>query len=188
MRWINFIFAFPYTLLVSYPYVLFFSIFAARGLRIESDGTLTAEWRDWVTRTRKRRSGPPRPIWVYSTTLGHGVIFQRRCRPEAGRAASETWGHEFVHVRQTEDLMAISFLVGVVVAAVTGNWILSLALWTAGGAFQAVWFVTAGLRYGWTLDGVYKQSEHERSAYAQTDRWMTGRSWLQVENEVKKRN
>ena len=103
-------------------------------------------------------------------------------------SASETWGHEFVHVRQTEDLMAISFLVGVVVAAVTGNWILSLALWTAGGAFQAVWFVTAGLRYGWTLDGVYKQSEHERSAYAQTDRWMTGRSWLQVENEVKKRN
>lgn len=157
-RWINFALALPYTLLVSYPLILILCIFAARGLRMERDGTLTAEWRHWVVCKRDGK----KPLWRWSTTVGHIIVFQPGLRLiTQSLEATSVRDHEGVHVLQTEDLMAIAFLIGVVVTVVTGNWILGLSLWASGGLWQSVWFLTSGLRYGWTLEGVYRQSEHE---------------------------
>lgn len=215
IRCINFLFTLPYTLLVSYPFVLIFhsvgwigDLFRGAiktrkpedGLRMESDGTLTGVWAEWITRSR----GTKPPLWRWSTTLGHGIMFQPGLRPargyrvEGGVAApadgvgsTSVWDHEFVHVRQTEDLMAMMLFVGLVVLVVvgvaTGEWtvgaILGGALWTGGGALQAVWMLTSALRYGFSLEGAYRQSEHERSARAQTQRWCRGASWLQASNK-----
>ena len=89
--------------------------------------------------------------------------------------------HEHVHVRQVEDRMLLSLGVGLVVAFTTGDWWLGLALWASGGAWQIPNFVTAVLRYG--LKGVYLGTEHELSAYAQTDARTGGKSWLETHRE-----
>lgn len=179
MRWVLFALSLPWTIVLGYPWVLFFAIFAAKDLRFDRYGVLTAVWRDWVVRPRGKDG---RPIWRYSTTLGRGIIYQpsaRRSRLED--PLTETEDHELVHVRQVEDLLATSFVVGVLVAAVTGNWILGLALWASGGAWQLPHFLTSAARHGGGLEGLYRQNEHERSARAQTSRWCGGKSWISVE-------
>jgi hypothetical protein len=76
--------------------------------------------------------------------------------------------------------MAVVLVLSLVVAVVWwcspgGGWsggaVVWVVLWWSGGMWQLPNFVAAGLRHGWTLDGVYRKSEHELSAYAQTDDW-----------------
>jgi hypothetical protein len=203
MRWILFIVTLPWTLLASWPWVLVLRLFAARDLRLEELGVLTAVWRSWVVKPRTWLGARTRPdgevlldedgrvvyrnLWRWSTTIGRGIIYQpgaRRARPEEPLTATED--HELVHVRQVEDRMMLSFVVGLAVLLAVGlaggGWplatVLGGVLWASGGSWQAPNFLSAGIRHGFNLEGVYRQAEHERSARAQTSRWCSGKSWL----------
>lgn len=193
MRWILFAIVLPWTLVLGYPWVLFFAVFAAKGLRFEKGGVLTAVWRDWVVRPRK--SG--RPIWRYSTTLGRGIIYQpdrRRARLEDPLTGTER--HELVHIRQVEDRMTLSLLVGLAVflgvGIVSGDWtfgaLFGLGVWTSGGAWQLPNMLAGAFRYGFNSEGLYFSTEHERSARAQTSSWAGGgRRWEDYDDELRAR-
>ncbi len=141
--------------LLGYLYVLFFTVtFAAHNWRFDREmWTLTAQWRPWVTK-----------YWKYSTTLSYGIVFQPKVTPR-------TVKHENVHVRQVQDRCVLAFLLALF-ALITGLATSSqplaffgLGLWLAGPIYQVPNFLTAMLRGG----HVYRDAEHERSAYAQTD-------------------
>jgi hypothetical protein len=115
---------------------------------------LTARWRPWVTAR-----------WRYSTTIGFGVILQ----PGASELVAR---HERVHVRQFRD----AALLALVAAAVA---------WAGGaGAPTVIALALCSPLYllphylGAVLGGspIYRGSEHERSAYAQTQE-LDGPSW-----------
>lgn len=187
----------PWTLIVGWPWVLFMrAITACRDLRWEENGILTAEWSEWVVRPRKWRGvyrnpdGTPmrrgggyeyRALWDYSTTIGRGIVFQpgsRRAR--LGDPLTRTERHERVHVRQTEDLMLTSLLVALGTFCYQRDLWLSAFVWFSGGFWQAGNFLTAVLRGG----DAYRDSEHERGAYAQTDILAGGGSWLEMREKV----
>lgn len=155
-RWILFGIGAPWFVIVGWGWVLLFTVvYAAHNWRMEEYGILTAEWRPWATR-----------IWRYSTTLGRGIIYQpglRRADPKAPLGYTER--HERVHVNQVEDLMVLGLVLGIVVVIGTGDWIMGLALWFCAGAWQLPNFLTAWMRGG----DIYRDSEHERSAYSQVD-------------------
>lgn len=136
-------------------------------------GILTLEIRPWLARW-----------WRYSTTIGRCIWWQPERIDRKADLDERLERHERVHVRQNEDLMVLSFIVGLAVAI--GHWWFGrwstgawwwFGLWVSGGLWQVPNFLTAILRYGWR--GVYRDSEHERSAYAQTDLWPDGESWWQ---------
>lgn len=168
MRWILFAVTLPWTLTVGWGWVLLLAAIGACGsLRFDDGLVLTAVWKPWAAR-----------LWRFSTTVGRGIIYQDGLRHERGHPLTVTEEHEGVHVRQVEDLMLLSFLVGFAVFLGVGigfgDWSAAawwwLGLWWSGGFWQAPNFVAAGLRHGWTLEGVYRGSEHELSAYSQTSR------------------
>lgn len=163
-KWILFAFVAPWALTVAWPWVLLlWAIRAVTLLEWEEGGVLTAELRPWAAK-----------IWRYSTTLGRGIIYQPDCRAPRGVPTTRIQRHERVHVRQTEDLMMLSFVVGLVVALCTGAWWLWPVLWWSGGMWQLPNFITAMLRGG----NAYRDSEHERAAYGETDLHdESGRSW-----------
>lgn len=164
MRWILFVFTLPWALTISWPWIMLLrAIGAVDELEWEPTGVLTAELRPWTTK-----------LWRYSTTLGRGIIYQPGRRAPKGQPWTSIQAHEHVHVRQIEDLMLLSFIVGLVVAVSTGHWGIGLALWWSGGMWQLPDFITAMLRGG----NAYRDSEHERSAYAQTD-LVQGKSWAE---------
>lgn len=129
----------------------------AEDLRIWDDGVLRATWR--IVDGKERGFG-------YSQTFGRGMVM----RPDASPRLKS---HEYVHVRQFEDVVLTALVVAVVVALGTLNawWLL---LWPSGFAWMLPNFLGAVLRGG----HIYRDAEHERSAYAQTD-VVTGQwSWL----------
>ena len=145
--------------------LLAIAVFMARKLKMEGEGVLSAVWRPWTTK-----------IWKYNTTLARGMVFQQGDRDEP-RIIS----HEFVHIRQYEDCCLLALTIGIVVAVTT--WDLAwLALWVTGPLWLLPNFLGALLRGG----DVYRDSEHERSAYAQTDTWLsnTNESWLDAHEKV----
>jgi hypothetical protein len=144
------------------------AIYAAHKPRF-AGGVLTAQWRPWATKR-----------WRWSTTIGYAIIYQPDVRTASG-PPSVVEEHERVHVRQVEDLMLLSLVVGLVVFAVTGNWLLGLLLWLSGGAWQLPAFLTSAVRHGFNINGLYRSNEHERSARAQTQRWCHGKSWMNKE-------
>jgi hypothetical protein len=180
MRWLLFAVTLPWTLTIGWGWVLLMTaIFACKTLRFEPTGVLTAVWRPWAAK-----------VWKYSTTLGTGIIYQPEVRAYQGKPWTPTQEHEHVHVRQVQDQMLLALVVGtavlLTVGFTTGRWdvgaITGAILWWSGGLWQVTNFITAGLRHGWNLRGVYRGSEHELSAYAQTSR--KGRvlevSWLEA--------
>ena len=142
--------------------LLMVAVFAAKDLRFVENAVLAATWRPWVTR-----------FWKYSTTLARGMVFH----PLAG---SRTVAHELVHVNQQEDRVLLALVISIVWAICDGNglesWALHLAVWSSGVLWQVPNFLTAVLRGG----HVYRDAEHERSAYAQTDDRNFEGSWLQA--------
>jgi len=167
-NWILFAFCLPYLCLVSYFVVaLSVVLFLAKKPQMLPYGILIAQWRPWWGK-----------IWKYSTTFGRSIIYHPNVvDEETGKIISTTEAHEMIHVRQAEDRIVLAFFVGLVVFLVTGNWILGLALWASGGFWQLPNFLTALLRGG----HVYRDAEHERSAYSQTSRsWNAKESWLEV--------
>lgn len=119
-----------------------------------SNGILFANWRK---------------DFNYSTALGRGIVFSKELRNP-----SRSCAHERVHVRQFEDA-CLHGLMSSVLAAILGCGWLSLLFWPIGMFFLSTNFISAGLRFG--KYGVYRDSEHERSAYAQTDLGEFGTSW-----------
>ena len=178
-RWILFAVMLPWTLTVTWPLMLFLCIFAARGLKMEPYGILTAVWRPWATK-----------IWRYSTTFGRGIIYQPGIRGKL-YPGHPTENHEHTHIRQWEDVMAASFIIGLAVffavGVSTSTWgpaaLIGLGVWWSGGMWMGGSFLAGLLRYGWTSSGLlfslYYESEIERAARAQTSKWSGGKyqSW-----------
>jgi hypothetical protein len=154
LRWLLWLLALPWSLAVAWPLVLLLRTFAAQDLRWQWPGILTATWRPWV-----------RAHWRYSTTLGHAMVLH----PE--HAAGAILAHELVHVRQAEDEALRAFVGAVAAVLATGSWLFAGAWWATSYAHLATNFLAAILRGG----RVYRDAEHERSAYAQsgTGEWRT---------------
>ncbi len=122
-------------------------LFAAERPRF-SGRVLCLRWRPWVANR-----------WHYSTTLGWVVVFH----PDSD--ARRVRVHEFVHVRQLEDMAAVGCVVGHGLHF-AGESVLGAFAWFSSPLWLIVAYLTASLRHG--LDW-YRQSEPERAAYAQGD-------------------
>jgi hypothetical protein len=73
--------------------------------------------------------------------------------------------HEFIHIRQYEDLNLLGAVLGGLLCIV--SWPTGLIIWATSGA---LWLVPNFIS-GWIRTGdPYMGSEHELSAYAQTER------------------
>ncbi len=149
-------------LLFGWLFVLvMFAIGAAKDLRVETvDGEpllLCGTWREWSNR-----------IYGYSLTIGRGIVW----RPEHVEDR-RLRRHESTHVRQSVDRSVLAFLLGAG-TAIAGAPVAGLALWLSGWLWQIPNFATAAMRFGFR--NAYRDSEHERSAYAQTDE-TDGKAW-----------
>lgn len=122
----------------------------------------TAQWRPWFGKR-----------WKYSTTLGICTVFNAEHLENV-----RLHQHELVHVRQFgDDALFFVLLAGWEVLAFFSPLWFRMVL-----TVPVVWlllyvakFLGAWLRHG----HVYRDSEHERSAYAQTDLWSgSDTSWL----------
>lgn len=157
--WILFAFALP-GVLVGYLWLLLLCVVYVaewKSLRFQGAGVLTARTRQWAAE-----------YWGFSTTLGRAVLYHPNSYDDTPLILDRrVERHEFVHIKQWEDELVQAFLVGLVSALVTGNWWLFVGIWCSGVAWKLPNFVTAVLRYGWR--GLYRDTEHERSAYGQTD-------------------
>lgn len=167
-RWVLYVVTLPWTVTVGYGWaVLMCLLWAAEweSLKFQGTAVLTTQWRRWAAKR-----------WGYSTTVGRAVIYHPDHGDDDVDIDTRVERHEHVHVRQVEDMMLLSLLVGIVVAALTDVWWHWLVVWWSGGAWQLPGFVTSALR-GWHP---YRDSEHERSAYAQTDFPLSlGQSWIE---------
>ena len=125
------------------------------------EGILVVQWREWWDKR-----------WRYTTNLGFVV----------GGSPDDihnpaTWFHEVgVHVKQYEDLAVRA----TILAAAIFYWVpwqVALVVWATGGPLwllpnylTALRFRKAGKKLGWGIGNtMYMMSEHERSAYAQTE-------------------
>lgn len=148
---------------------------ALGGLLLACRVVHSPRWEAGVLMTT-RRAGATR-----SLAFGRFVGFT-----EAGRASLRVKRHELTHVAQSEDLAFAGFVVGSLLGgalAFVAPW------WAAASAAHALWlglpfilaleYGTAPLRYGvaggsgswlarWYRTGA-RMSQHERSAYAQSD-------------------
>ena len=138
--------------------------FLAEGIQWDKEHLyFKSTWRPWVEKH-----------WHYSTTLGHGTIYQ-------SKAGDRIHQHEPIHIRQIDDMLILSFIIGILCGAAAGSFWWFLGIWCSGIAWQLPNFLTAWLRGG----DPYRDSEHERSAYAQTDRnTPAGMDWLSTHRGV----
>jgi hypothetical protein len=116
--------------------------------------------------------------------------------------------HERVHIRQMEDEGFKGFFVGLLIAGMLWDFgwfaegwqpfLVWMFFWMLFPLSQVFHWVTPPLRYGirgrredekwhhWfkrAFDVCYRDSEIERSAYAQTDRWPDGESWWEKRDD-----
>jgi hypothetical protein len=134
----------------------------ARAPRWEGPAVLSLVWSDWVAKR-----------WKYSTTLGRVIFYQADHRDDDADIDTRLERHEHVHVRQVEDIMVHSLPIALAAWWLYG-WAFALGIWSASPLLILLNYVTAALRYGLGKDKdgnwlFYVESEHERSAYAQTD-------------------
>lgn len=150
MRIVALIIAIP-TFVIGYAYVgLACLLGLAHKPRIRGRAMPVAIWRPWWAK-----------IWRYSTTVGRGMCLHPR-----HDGFARIWDHECVHVRQHEDLAAMG--AGALVwFGLHGDWWLGVQAWHLSQAGSLFGLLMAGLRQGWA--NAYRESEHERAAYEQTD-------------------
>lgn len=182
--WLLYPFTVPWTLTVGYGWVLgacLIGLAEWSSLRFQGAAVLTARWRPKFA----KRFG-------FSTTIGRGIIYDPMWYDETVAVDNRVEKHEFVHVAQIEDLMVLSFVVGLGIALVTGDWWLGLGVWWSGGGWQLPNFVTAVIRWG--SKGLYKDTSHERHAYSETQEWSRlilpedgRRSWADFRDEERER-
>lgn len=175
-------------LVIGWLFVLLFS-WAAHKHRIDYPLILTAELKDWAAKK-----------WPFSTTVAYGVLIHPHSRrKELSDPRTRTEEHEMeVHVSQFEDVALLGMILGLIIAGVTGNWWWFLALWGLSPALIIPNFIGALLRHGrpcpegrgwfthWVMQTMYRDCEHERSAYAQTsghpESWLTWRRRVRDED------
>jgi len=190
LAWVRFSFTLPWALLVWLLCILACCLQLAefKKLRFIAPGVLASEWKPWLAK-----------VYPYSLTLGRVIIFH----PESAHD-SQVVAHEGVHVSQVEDMMLLSLLLGLLTIVVTGDVLFGFALWASGGMWQIPNYFMAVLRHGHTLSWpasgsgfqrlksflsrlfleiAYADSEHERSAYAQTDLDSDAKSWSSRRDE-----
>lgn len=170
-QWVLYAVTIPWTLTTYVLALLSLVCFMTRAPRFEGAGIFSLTWRDWVAKR-----------WGYSTTLGRVIFWGPSHRDATHEIDERVEFHERVHIRQNEDFAMLAFVLGLTVAIgrwadgeVAAGFAWWLGLWWASGLFYLTNFLTAMLRYGWI--GVYRDSEHERSASAQTDYWPNGTTW-----------
>jgi hypothetical protein len=132
------------------------ALFLGHDLRILDGAVLACTWRPWLIAKG----------WRWSMTLAAGMCLHPAYE---GRVLE----HERVHVRQAED-SALGALPFAIIASIAGGSAWWMLLWPSLMLLQVGAFLGAVLRGG----DVYRDAEHERSAYAQTDRRADGSSWL----------
>lgn len=152
-------------------------------IRFQGAGVLVGRQREWYAKRV-----------AYTTTVGRGIWMARDYYDFTAALDNRIECHEFVHIRQWEDAQAWGLVGGLIASSLGSAW-LGLDV----GQFFGMWaiiyvlsvasmitnFATAVLRYG--LKGIYRDTEHERSAYAQTDVWPGGKSWAQLRDEERER-
>lgn len=153
-EWALWFISLPWTLTVGWGFPLLMMCIGAvspKSLHMRKRLVLAGVWKEWAAE-----------IWKFSTTLGHGMVFQERALLN-----TRIPRHEDIHVRQHDDDMMRSFLAACLIFAVHGVdfWWVALIIWWSGGLWVAPNFLTAWLRGG----RPYRDSEHERAAYGQTD-------------------
>ena len=190
--WILFALALP-AVILGHLYVLLACLFWFAGwgtLRYQGAGVLTARWRPWFSKRFR-----------YSTTLGRGICYGPGSYDASAAIDNRTEMHEFVHIKQFEDACCQGLALGALLMTLTlwwgwvtpveglGLWAL---VWATSPAWNAVNNLTGALRYG--IKGLYRDAEHERSAYAQTDvisqlkadgNW-TYESWTDLRDRARK--
>jgi len=161
---IVFLFTLPLTLTLGWGWVVLLVLLGtAHKLKWNSTLVLTAQWRPWVEK------------FVHSSaTFGRGTIYQ-----SIDRGNFRVRAHAAVHIRQVEDMMLLSLLVGLVLGFWSDDWRVAFLVWWSGGLWQIPNHITAVLRGG----DAHIDAEHERSAYAQTDIQGGGQSWLERHRE-----
>lgn len=168
----------PWTVTVGYGWVLLMCLVWAaewESVRFQGTAVLTTRWRKWAAN-----------IWGYSTTLGRGIIYHPSHVDDDVKIDTVLERHEHVHIRQIEDLMLLSLVIGIVVTFLTGVWWHGIVVWWSGGMWQLPNFATAALR-GWNA---YRDSEHELSAYSRTNiisERHIGKSWETMRAEERGR-
>lgn len=166
MRWILLLVSLPTALVSWLAACLLMLVGLARAPRVEPLLVLSVEWRSATMR--------------WSVTLGRAVVYAQGTRDEDAEVDTRVERHEHVHVRQVEDYCAMALLVGTAVA-VFASPLVGLLVWVSGGLWVFVHNLTAAMRWGFANG--YRDAEHERSAYAQTDKLHNGRSWLEIRDE-----
>ena len=130
---------------------------------------LTVVWRPWFAER-----------WKYSTTLG---FFMGMHPKTLTQATGRTKKHERVHIRQLIDRGILADILAAL--AVFVNVDLAFALWLTAPVWQLPNFLGALLRGG----HIYRDAEHERSAYAGTntiEERHVGKNWLEIFAEEKR--
>lgn len=188
MKWLLYVIAFPWDLLVAWPVVVLVNLFWGDGLKWEKPPpykrTIGGGGLSCLTCQIRHGTYPVVPGrfpkgWYYNkktkspwggTALGHAIFYGPKGRGQG--SWTRTQAHEHVHVEQFEVSMLQSFLVGEFVG---------VAVWMAGhpwwglGLFLAIW--TTGYFMmalaGWLVallrgEEAYWGSAHEESARAQT--------------------
>lgn len=120
---------------------------------------LTVVWRPWFAER-----------WKYSTTIG---FFIGKHPSTLLQKNERTLKHERVHIRQLIDRGILADMLAL--CALFVNFELAFAFWLTAPFWQIPNFLGALLRGG----HIYRDAEHERSAYGQTDLGTHGEdSWL----------
>lgn len=182
--WVLFALSLP-AVIVGYLWLFILCITSVaewKSLRFQGAGVLTARTRAKLVK-----------FWGFSTTVGRAVLYHPDAYDETPIIDNRTESHEFVHIKQWEDACTWGFMGGALTAGVAAG-IASMSGWEFLAAWMAIWcfsvahpltnYLTAVLRYGWK--GIYRDTEHERSAYAQTDLVRgvgNGKSWDELRDE-----
>jgi hypothetical protein len=173
------LFALTCPLVLGWVWLLIMCVFRRvewSSLRFQGAGVLVGR------KTKKADTG-------FSTTIGRAMAMSRREYDDTKAFDGPIERHEVVHIKQYEDDVLTALLVGLVAGAADNNWGLGFGIYVSGVAWMLPNYVTAVMRYGWK--GAYRDTEHERSAYAQTDmvRALGGEhtSWDEMRDEARKK-
>lgn len=189
-NWILFVFTLQHALLSWLIGLILMATFFAHRPRFEGAGIMTLEWRPWFAK-RYRYSVTILRLIVW----GPGY---RELDPNDVDTELDEWHerHERVHIRQMEDAAVQGFYLGLTLASI--SWVFGWygSAWQPAVTWELAWMLypmmtvtnwaTAVLRWGlapkvrarggkdrswWQrlADVAYRDSEHERSAFAQTD-------------------
>lgn len=203
--WVLFAFAVQHALVSWLLGLLALATYVAHKPRFEGAGILSLRVRPWVARFTGR----------YSTTILRTIFWHpAREIPEVLADELDTTHeqHERVHVRQLEDAAVQGFFLGLAVAAALWAFGWYAEPWQPALAWELVWLLlpiatstnafTAVLRWGpakktkpdgtprsfWArlVDVAYLDSEHERSARAQTVLGGDALTWSDREDKARR--